>query len=70
MTKPLKTQLLDYLQQEARLVSFTELVDHTQAEPSRVRLWLNGLILAGKVFELQPDIYTFITPVEVITRSR
>lgn len=63
----LKTQILDYLEQEARMVSFSELVEHTQAEPSRVRLWLNGLIRTGKVFELQPDIYSFITPVEIIT---
>ena len=33
MDKPLKTQILDYLQQQARMVSFTELVEHTQAEP-------------------------------------
>jgi DNA-binding IclR family transcriptional regulator len=70
MTKPLKTQILDYLQQQARMVSLDELVEHTQAEPSRVRLWLNALIRTGKVFELQPDIYSFITPVEIVICNR
>lgn len=63
----LKTQILDYLEQEARFVTLTELVEHTGAEETRVRLWLTWLVRFNKVFEVKPEVYSFITPVEIIT---
>ena len=68
MTKPLKTQILDYLQQQARFVTLTELLEHTHAEEASVRLWLKRLIRCGNVFEVKDGIYSYITPVEIITR--
>jgi DNA-binding IclR family transcriptional regulator len=70
MNKPLKTQILDYLQQEARFVTLVELLEHTNVEEARLRLWLTWLVRFGKVFEVKPEVYSFITPVEIVTRSR